>query len=113
MSCNKKLLLKKSGQDYAIKIQDIMYIDVLDHRLTYHCKDCEITVIGSMKKIEEDLEKYHFVRIHHSFAVNMQHIREVQAQKLILKNGRELPLSRSKKGDFRERYSKYWEMQVS
>ena len=41
--------------------------------------------------IPEDL----FIRIHHSFIINFDYIRSFSRDKIIMKNGKELPVSRS------------------
>lgn len=102
------LLLTKEGQKYNIKIQDIIYIEVMDHNLTYHCANCEITVVGTMKKMEKSLNEHYFVRIHNSFMINMKYIAEVRSHTILLKNMVELPVTRSKKEMFRRAYLEFW-----
>lgn len=101
-------ILTKEGQDYTVKIEDVMYIEVLDHNLTYHCTKYDITAPGIMRKIEKRLKEHCFVRVHNSFIVNMRFIERVQSQSLILKDGTELPLARSKKDAFRRTYLDFW-----
>lgn len=108
-NCEKSnLVLTKEGQKYSIKIQDIIYIEVMNHNLTYHCTNYEITVVGTMKKMENSLKGHYFVRIHNSIIVNMKHIAEVKSQTLLLSNGVELPVTRSKKEAFRRAYLEFW-----
>ncbi len=107
------LILTKEGQEYHIKIQDIIYIEVMNHNLTYHCTNFEITVTGTMKKIEKSLKEHYFARIHKSLLVNMKYIAEVRSQTVLLKNGEELPVTRSKKETFRHAYLNYWGDELS
>lgn len=102
------ITLTKDGQDYTIKIEDIMYIEVMNHSLTYHCVNYDITVAGTMKKAESNLQGHYFARIHSSFTVNMRYISEVKSQHLLLKNGTKLPVTRSKKDTFRQSYLEFW-----
>ena len=102
------LVLTKDGQDYTVKIEEIMYIEVIDHYLTYHCVNYDLTVVGTMKKAENNLKGHYFVRIHNSYTVNMRYISKVKSQYLILENGIELPLSRGKKEKYRKVYLDFW-----
>lgn len=102
------LVLVKDGQEYTVKIEDIIYIEVLDHDLTYHCVNYDITVIGTMKKVETNLQEHYFVRIHNSYIVNMRYISEVRSQGIILENQLELPIARGKKEKFRKTYLDFW-----
>lgn len=102
------LVLIKEGQDYTVKIEDILYVEVLNHDLTYHCRRYDITAPGTMGKVEKQLKEHRFIRIHNSFIANMRFIESVQSHKLILKDGTELPLARSKKDMFRRAYLDFW-----
>ncbi len=102
------LLVKREGQDYMVKIEDLLYIEVLNHDLTYHCTKNDITAPGIMRKVEIHLKEHCFVRIHNSFIVNMKFIARVQSQLLTLTDGTELPLARSKKDTFRRAYLDFW-----
>lgn len=98
------LILTKGRQKYTIHIDDIIYIEVIDHNLIYHCIDNNITINGTMRKLESDLQGLFFIRIHNSYIVNMRHVIEVKNKNLLLKNGKELPIARSKKESFRQTY---------
>lgn len=102
------LVLTKDGQEYIIKIKDIIFVEVMDHTLTYHCVNYNITVGGTMRKLEMNLKEHFFSRIHNSYLVNMKYIAEIRNQNLLLKNGKELPVARSKKETFRQAYLNFW-----
>ncbi|MCI8410604.1 MAG: response regulator transcription factor [Lachnospiraceae bacterium] len=98
------LILARGGQEYTINIEDIIYIEVINHDLIYHCTNYSITINGTMRKLEIDLKGLFFIRIHNSYIVNMRYIIEVKNKNLLLKNGKELPIARSKKEIFRQAY---------
>lgn len=102
------LVLVKDGQEYVVKIEDIIYIEVLDHDLTYHCVNYDITVAGAMKRVEADLQEHYFVRIHNSYIVNMRYISQVKSQEIVLENRLKLPIARGKKEKFRKTYLDFW-----
>lgn len=103
-----RLVLTKEGQNYTVKIEDILYVEVFNHNLTYHCTKYDITAPGIVRKIENRLKEHGFVRVHNSYLVNMKFIERVQSQSLILKDGTELQLARSKKDAFRRTYLDFW-----
>lgn len=102
------LVMIKEGQKYVVKINDIMYIEVMNHDLTYYCTNNLFTAGGAMKKVQSDLKDYYFIRIHNSYLINMKYIKEVKSQSVIMKDGRQIPVSRKKREDFRQSYLEFW-----
>lgn len=103
-----RLTVTKEGQDYTIPIEDILYIEVMNHTLTYHCTKYDMTVSGTMTGVEKRLKDHCFARIHNSYAVNMRRIEKVRSQSVVLRGGTTLPLARSKKDAFRRLYLEFW-----
>ena len=62
-------------------------------------------VSRSLKKIESLLEQHPFYRIHHQFLINLEQLvrYEKADSRVILADGRQLPVARDKKGGFGER----------
>ncbi|MDQ9758629.1 LytTR family DNA-binding domain-containing protein, partial [Acinetobacter baumannii] len=54
--------------------------------------------------MEKMLEEHHFIRIHKSFLVNLRAIYAIKYNKVILDDGQELPLSRSKVAEVKKRF---------
>ena len=48
-----------------------------------------------------------FVAVHKSYWVNMRHIRSVSSNRVVLENGKELPVSRNRSAEVSRRYLKY------
>lgn len=102
------LKLVSYGQKYELKIEEIYYIEVMNHELTYHCVRGEVSINGNMKQIQERLSQCYFARIHSAYLVNMRQIEKVKNKEVILKNGRSLPLARTKQDEFRQKYLEFW-----
>ena len=62
---------------------------------------------GNLSALEEQLSEFDFVRTHKSYLVNCQYIYSVQAKQIILDDKTEIPLSRYKAEDVKNRYKKY------
>ena len=77
----------KEGQTEVLFAQ-ILYIESKLHKLEFHILENEkiriYTMYGTMNELEEELELYHFVRVHQSYLVNLQYIRQVSRYKVTL-----------------------------
>lgn len=77
----------KEGQTEVLFAQ-ILYVESKLHRLEFHILENEkiriYTMYGTMNELEEELELYHFVRVHQSYLVNLQYIRQVARYKVTL-----------------------------
>ena len=60
----------------------------MKYQLEFHILENEkiriYTMYGTMNNLEEELELYHFVRVHQSYLVNLQYIRQVSRYKVTL-----------------------------
>jgi two-component system, LytTR family, response regulator len=70
----------------------------------------KIVVAKTLKEVEEILVSYGFFRIHHSYLVNLAHILEFRRGSgghVVMSNGSHLTVSRTKKIQFFETFSKF------
>ena len=87
-------------------IQDIYYVEVLNHTLIYHTGQGELTERGAIRDREEALEAHGFVRCSNSFLINMGYV-EYLTQGTVVIKGRSIPISRARKKAFLERFTEY------
>lgn len=85
---------------------DIHYIEVLDHHLLYYTDKGKVDICGSLSKVEAELRPYGFSRCSSSYLVNMRYIESVSGNKVTV-DGRELPLTRTKKDEFMNDFLNY------
>ena len=98
------VFLKSDYRIIKVAINDIRYIEAMSEYLKVHLRNEQkpITTLLSMKKIEERLP-HNFMRIHRSYIVNLDDIREVNKNRVILDVDTYLPI-----GDFyRENFQQY------
>lgn len=75
-------------------------------RFAWYCKGEVLTVSRNLAYYERLIDSPSFFRIHQSYLVNVQFVDGLRARDrkgnfcIILKNGQELPLARSKKAAF-------------
>ena len=98
------VFLKSDYRIIKVAINDIRYIEAMSEYLKVHLRNEQkpITTLLSMKKIEERLP-HNFMRIHRSYIVNLDDIREVNKNRVILDADTYLPI-----GDiYRENFQQY------
>jgi two-component system LytT family response regulator len=98
---SRKLVLKTVGEFNIVDINDIVFCKSDNSYTTFSFIDSEdIIVSKSMKEYEEILSEYNFFRPHTSYLVNLNYIKKLDKSDggfLILKTGKEIPVSQRKK----------------
>lgn len=95
-----QLLIQHKGTTYAIPIHKIRYLESRGHQLTIHTTDDSVTCYERLEALKERLPRS-FHQCHKSYLVNMDCIRHIQQQSILLKTGEELPVSKAKYADTR------------
>ena len=83
----------------VVALSDIEYVEVSKHDLSYHLVDEEdpLVVYGSLVAFEQEVEGGPFVRISNSCLVNMNRVRAVRGNELVMHGGEVHYFSRSRK----------------
>ena len=68
------LSIKCKCKIYFIKVDDILYLEVLKNDLTIHTEKGIYTFKSSMKEIESNLEEHNFFRCHKSYLINLMKV---------------------------------------
>ena len=84
--------------------KDILYIECNGHLITIKTADRTYSMCGSLKKLEEELTPYQFIRVHKSFLVNMKQINVMHNDKIILTDNSSVLLSKSRRAEVRKLY---------
>lgn len=90
-----------------IDSQDLIYIDVYKHYLTYHTTKDTFEVRSSMTEAENLLKDLPFVRANNCYLVNMNYIKGVDKFDLLLTNGETLLISRNRRKDLLDRLARF------
>ncbi|KPE51370.1 LytR/AlgR family response regulator transcription factor [Chryseobacterium indologenes] len=94
---NKKepyFFVKSSGQQHRINYNDILYIESIKDYVNIRTTDQEYIVLDTLKSLELQLSEA-FVRIHKSFIVNLDKIKNIGLKKLVLESEQEIPIGES------------------
>jgi DNA-binding LytR/AlgR family response regulator len=75
--------------------KDITYIEVIDHKLYYHLTNGDsIDENARISDIMTRLQDRRFAQCHRSFVVNMDEIYQMQGNKVVMNNGKNIPITR-------------------
>ena len=85
-----------------VEMDDITYIEVHNHELTFHTVEGDYTQYGTLGKLDQELSGHGFGRCNSCYLVNLQYVREVRGYQLLLTDGSELRISQPRKKSFME-----------
>ena len=91
-----------TGQQF-IQIEDIIYAEAKDNVAYLHLTDKkEVRLTKSLGWIEEQLDEHGFCRVHHSYMINFNHLKEYIRNEggfVVMSNGKAISVSRRRKED--------------
>lgn len=87
------ILLNIDGGSLRILIDEIIYVEALDHFLEVQAAGQKYTVKMPLYELERKLTG-NFIHCHRSYIVNLSYIRKITRTEVVLDSGQILPLSR-------------------
>lgn len=94
-------------EELEVDASGIKYIEVYGHKTVLHTVKGEMAVGQSLAALEDALGGDPFLRCYRYFIVNMDHVRRVNEDSFLMKDGREIPLSRDGRAALKSRYMAY------
>jgi two-component system, LytTR family, response regulator AgrA len=106
-SNSKNFITVTSGyQEHQIYADEIIYIESFGPKITLNLTDGKVETYVTLKEIQAELNKTQdtFYRIHKSYIVNINHVKEYNLNKMevIMDTGEICPVSRTQKNVFKE-----------
>lgn len=89
-----------------MKIADISYVESSNHTIIYHLPDENFSTRDVMDRVEERLEKYHFVRCNSGYLVNLKYVEGYFGDYITVK-GESLKISKARKQKFLSEFTRY------
>jgi len=94
------VVIKDSGKITIIPVEEIKWIEAQDDYVLINSEKGRFLKQKTMKYFENHLNENQFVRIHRSYIINLdflQHLEQTDTEsyRLVLKNGKELPVSKN------------------
>ncbi|CAN2923413.1 LytR/AlgR family response regulator transcription factor [Streptococcus dysgalactiae] len=104
----KRLTLEVDERIYLLPFSDILYCEVQGKETTVYTKTAHYTSHTSLSAIEKVLTTESFLKVHRSYLINTQAIKEIQpwfnqTNQVTMINGGKVPVSRSYLKTFRQR----------
>lgn len=99
-------VLKSKGNIARVKFSDILYCESEKRVLILHEKKRDVISYKKLDEVEQELPDY-FLRCHQSYLVNMNQIMNFEADRIMLYGGQEVPVSRAKRKEARERFLEF------
>lgn len=97
------LVVRRHGTLVSIPFREIYSIESYKHTVTIHCAGEPVISYERLEKIMKALPAG-FYQCHKSYVVNMRQIQRFGSDEILLKNGKTIPVSRSKYGETKEAY---------
>lgn len=91
----------------TIQVCDIMYIECYQKHIIYHTDYYSFETAEKLSNVYQSLKNYDFCQVHQGYVVNLDKISHLEKNLAVLKNGKELPISRQRKTDVRQTYLEY------
>lgn len=104
---NHYILIKNKSNTYKIYSNEITYIEVQKKDMLIHTINKDFDVRYSLEKVEKDLNLDKFVRCHKSFLVNLTYVENIKSNIAILENGEEVPISRYRYKEVKEKFLRF------
>ncbi len=95
------IFVKSEHESIKVDLDDIKYIQGLKDYLKIHLVNTNksILTLMSFKEIMDKLPQYHFLRVHKSFIVNVNFIKTIQRNRIVINDVR-IPIGDSYKAHF-------------
>lgn len=103
----KNVLIPVENQSKQILANEIYYVEVSNHDLYYHTKDNEYKVRSSLKHALSILESLPFVQCNSCYLVNLEYVSRIEKDCVILENGENLKMPRTRRKEFLEQLGNY------
>ena len=103
----KTITLRSGMQTDRIAVSEILYCEVLNHTVLVHTYAGAKAYRIQMNEMSEMLSQYGFFRPHNAYLVNHAAIAQIMKDKVVLKNGEEIPVSQHKKKAFLDDLARY------
>lgn len=105
-----KLSLITDHGAIVLRASEILYVEILKHRLYYYTERGCFDIYGSLRETEEALAPFGFLRCNACYLVNLHYVRWVRRYELVLWNGTEeivLAISRNKYKNVLEAFTRF------
>lgn len=95
--------VKSSGKQHRINFAEILYVESIRDYVNIKTAEEEFIVLDTLKSMEMQLPESSFVRIHKSFIINLDQIKNIGTKKIIISPDHEIPIGENYRMNFLNR----------
>ncbi|MDK8189631.1 LytTR family DNA-binding domain-containing protein [Paenibacillus sp. UMB7766-LJ446] len=113
----KYVLIKSDYEELLLKYDDILWIEVMKsltvkNKLKFVTQENSHESKGILSSYAAALKEHGFLQIHRSIMINLLHVQKFVGTRVVMLNGTELPIGRSKVKEVKDAYTKYMIMRI-
>ena len=99
----KTLMLRApQGGRAAVRLDDILYVEVLGNEMSIHTEKETVVCLGSLTEAFRGVSQKQFYRCHRSFIVNMRGVRSLHRYHFLMTNGDEVSVAKNRYAQAKE-----------
>jgi hypothetical protein len=104
-----RFLVRKLGKEFLLAAREIEWLQASGNYVNLHVRGRDYPLRATMAGIEARLNAQHFVRVHRSYAINLEFLTEIEPldtgdARLSMRDGVKIPCSRRYRAALRERF---------
>lgn len=84
MNKKKSICLNLGNEMKIVRCDEVRYIEVFDHYVTYNLGEKNITIKGTLAEAEKELDSTLFCKCNRSFIVNLEYITSVRKDSILV-----------------------------
>lgn len=105
-SAEKELKLDTLDGMHRVRVEDLYYVEVIDHTLYYYTANKIFEARGSITRLEGLLAPHGFARCSNSFLINLRHV-DYMANGRVIVNGKSISIGRTWKKEFLQKLTDF------
>jgi DNA-binding LytR/AlgR family response regulator len=97
-----EIFIKADGKLTRLAFQEILYIESLGDYVKYITSTKNYLTLCTLKSVQEKIDNRKFMKVHRSYIVNIQKIKDIQDNSLVI-DGKVVPISKSHRSEVMSR----------
>lgn len=107
-SPRKRMVWVNAGRsEMEIDMNVIRYVEVYGHKTILNTSKGEIVVTQTLSMLEQILHEGPFLKCYRSFLINMDYVQRIEGDAFLMKDNREIPISRDHRAQLKNHYMNY------
>lgn len=102
----KQIWINTKNSKRKLDVSKIIYVDIINHYVTYHTTEGEFSSFGSLLDVQSKLGGRNFILCNRCYLVNLDYVKSVTANSVLV-GDTELQISRQKRAEFMKALNEY------